>query len=136
MDDVAVEMIMVPQLAVVGMLVFTIAPITYGIIWVTKDATRAAGRKFLGWKSDPGKGWDWVWRAMSLVIGATLGYGTYAVLAPSQWPWGVGLGTVAGLFNIGVFKILKIHGRRKLVQAIVGMEARKAEDSLDEREGE
>jgi len=57
-------------------------------------------------------------------------------MAPDRWPWGLSIGALAGSMNVVIFRVVKTNGKKRLAQAIIGMEARRAEDTLDEREGE
>ena len=133
MDEVQMT-IMVPAPAVWLAVLALVGPITYGVLSAGKGTARALGRRYLGWKSDPP--WNGLLQGLSLVIGAALGYALYHFLEPTGWPWGVGIGAVAGLLNIALFGVVKKTVTKKVAQAIIGMEARKAEDTLDAREDE
>ena len=130
MDDMMT--LTVPAPAVWLAVLALVGPITYGILSAIKSTARALGRRYLGWKSDPP--WNGLLQGLSLVVGASLGFGLYHVLEPAGWPWGVGIGAVAGLLNIALFGAVKKSVTKKVAQAIIGMESRRAEDTLDERE--
>jgi len=132
--EVATKMIMVPAPAVWLAVLALAGPITYVVIWAAKDTARWVGRSRFGWKADPA--WNGIWRALSIVVGAGLGWGLYHVLEPRGWPWGVGIGALAGSLNIALYGVVKKSLTRRVSQAIIGMEAKRAEDTLDEREGE
>jgi len=57
-------------------------------------------------------------------------------MAPDRWPWGLSIGALAGSMNVVIFRVVKTNGKKRLAQAIIGLEARRAEDTLDAREGE
>jgi hypothetical protein len=111
--------IMVPAPAVWVAVLALAGPLTYGLIWAFKDLTRWVGRRWLGWTADPN--WNGVLRLMSIAIGASMGFGFYYFLASNQWPWGVGIGGLAGLLNIGLFKVAKQMTAQKVKAVIAAL---------------
>jgi len=132
MDVTAAKMIMVPAPAVWVGIAFMVGPLVYGVIWAFKDTARWIGRERFGWKADPK--WNGPLRFASIILGAVAGWLAFHWLQPQDWPWGVGIGGLAGLFNIAIYGLLKRQGLKRAASMIIGMEARRAEDTLDERE--
>jgi hypothetical protein len=128
-NETEMAMIMVPEPAVWLAVLVIVGPVVYGLIWAAKDTARAIGRSRFGWKKDPP--WDGVIRFASIFLGAALGSGMYYWLQPGDVVWGTGIGALAGLFNIGLFKIGQREVKKKVAQAIIGVEAKAAEEALD-----
>jgi hypothetical protein len=130
-NETEMAMIMVPEPAVWLAVLVIVGPVVYGLIWAAKDTARAIGRSRFGWRKDPP--WDGVIRFASIFLGAALGSGMYYWLQPGDVVWGTGIGALAGLFNIGLFKIGQREVKKKVAQALIGAEAKRATDVLGRR---